>query len=244
MALGCTPFKTSTMTRHTDTSDYKLSVAAPAGRQDFKDSCKKLFSNEDEAVMIAMMAVYWLASEDLPLNKYESMIQFLKNVGESKLENLRVNDHVHYESYYSAKEILIAINDEIEAEIDEKIAKSPFVTILADESTDISNHKKMTINARIVDPNTNVPKTVFLRDLSYTDGSGEGLAGVIIDEMSKHNIANHKLIGFGSDGATVMSGSDKGVKGRLMETNPHLIHVHCMAHCLALCTSQAADGIS
>ena len=43
MALGCTTFKTSTMTRHEDTSDHKLSVAAPAGRQDFKGLLQKTF---------------------------------------------------------------------------------------------------------------------------------------------------------------------------------------------------------
>ena len=57
----------------------------------------------------------------------------------------------------------------------------------------------------------------------------------------KWKIPHNKLIAFGSDGASVMSGSDKGVKGRLLELNPHLIHIHCMAHRLALSTSRAAD---
>lgn len=171
------------------------------------------------------------------------MINFLKKVGVTKLENLKFNDRINYESYYSATEILDAIDLEIESEIDEKISKSPNVTILADESTDISNNKKITINARIINPETSIPETVFLRDKSYSDGTGEGLTSVITEEMAKHNITNDKLIGFGSDGATVMSGSDKGVKGRLMELNPHMIHIHCMAHRLALCTSQAAEGV-
>ncbi|XP_071138553.1 zinc finger protein 862-like [Mytilus edulis] len=140
------------------------------------------------------------------------------------------------------EEILDAIDLEIESEIDEKISKSPYVTILADESTDISNNKKITINARIINPETSIPETVFLRNKSYSDGTGEGLTSVITEEMAKHNITNDKLIGFGSDGATVMSGSDKGVKGRLMELNPHMIHIHCMAHRLDFCTSQAAEG--
>lgn len=40
-----------------------------------------------------------------------------------------------------------------------------------------------------------------------------------------------------------MTGLDKGVYGRLKQLNPHLIQVHYMAHCLALCTSQAASSI-
>lgn len=51
------------------------------------------------------------------------------------------------------------------------------------------------------------------------------------------------MIGFGSDGANVMSGEGKGVHGRLKEQNAHMVHIHCMAHRLALCTSQAANDI-
>ena len=47
------------------------------------------------------------------------------------------------------------------------------------------------------------------------------------------------MIGFGSDGANVMSGEGKGVHRRLKEQNAHMVHIHCMA----LCTSQAANDI-
>lgn len=40
-----------------------------------------------------------------------------------------------------------------------------------------------------------------------------------------------------------MSGHDKGVKGMLMRLQPILIHVHIMAHRLALCSSQAANAV-
>ena len=121
--------------------------------------------------------------------------------------------------------------------------KSPFITILADESTDLANKKRMTLNARIVDPETSKLETIFLSDIEYCDGTGFGLAEVIFQEMSKRNISTSKLIGFGSDGASVMTGGDKGVRGALLRKQPHLIHVHCMAHRLALCTSQAADSV-
>jgi len=41
----------------------------------------------------------------------------------------------------------------------------------------------MTINARIINPDTSVPETVFLRDIKHSDGSGGGLTAVIKDEM-------------------------------------------------------------
>ena len=51
------------------------------------------------------------------------------------------------------------------------------------------------------------------------------------------------MIGFGSNGASVMTGENKGVKGRLKEQNAHMVDIHCMAHRLALSTSQAAIDI-
>lgn len=101
----------------------------------------------------------------------------------------------------------------------------------------------MTIHSRIVDPATSVPEKVYLRDVEYEDGTGEGLASEIMKETEKRNIPLSKMVGFGSDGAQVMSGNNKGVKGRLQEQNGHLVHIHCMAHRLALCTSQAANKI-
>lgn len=46
-------------------------------------------------------------------------------------------------------------------------------------------------------------------------------------------------MGFGSDGATAMTGKDKGCTGRLLLKNPMMINYHC----LALVISQAANNV-
>ena len=192
--------------------------------------------------MKAMKAVYWMASENLPMTKDESMMQLLKDLG-VPIACLQVSERVDYKSYYTDNEILSAISGQIDAEVSERIERSPFVIILADESTDIANKKRTTMHARIVDPKTSVAETVYLRDVEYEDGTGEGLAQEILNEAQKRKIPPTKMIGFGSDGANVMSGEGKGVHGRLKEQNAHMVHIHCMAHRLALCTSQAANYI-
>lgn len=100
----------------------------------------------------------------------------------------------------------------------------------------------MTVHARIIDPKTSVAEMIYLRDVKYEDGTG-GLAQEILNKALKSKIPPSKMIGFGSDGATVMTGENKGVKGRLKEQKAHMVHIHCMAHRLALCTSQAANDI-
>lgn len=48
---------------------------------------------------------------------------------------------------------------------------------------------------------------------------------------------------FGSDAASIMTGRVGGVSTLLKKGNPFLINIHCMAHCLALCTSHAANNV-
>lgn len=56
-----------------------------------------------------------------------------------------------------------------------------------------------------------------MSDHEYSDGTGVGLINVILKKTSSRQISITKLVGFGSsDGASMMSGGGKGVKGVLM----------------------------
>ena len=61
--------------------------------------------------------------------------------------------------------------------------------------------------------------------------------------MSELDVPLTKVMSMGSDGAAVMTGRNKGCKGILLRSNPHMVNVHCVAHSLALCTFQAAEAI-
>ena len=240
---GCETFKTSSFTRHENSTDHQDCIKGIELRKDMHVAMSNAMSERNVAVMKAMQTVHWLAVENIALSKYESMMGFLQNIGVSGLKQLETGERVDYQSYYSANEFLEAISDFLDKKTTEKIQKSPVVTVFADESTDIANKKRMTLLARIIETENCKPLTIFLRDVEYDSGSGEGLTYEIIRELRLRNIPMQSVLGFGSDGASVMTGLDKGVSGRLKELNPHMINIHCMAHRLALCTAQAADGI-
>ncbi|KAL3879846.1 hypothetical protein ACJMK2_032125 [Sinanodonta woodiana] len=61
--------------------------------------------------------------------------------------------------------------------------------------------------------------------------------------MSERGVPISKVMSFGSDGASAMMGKEKGVAAILRRENPHMHNVHCVAHRLALCTSQVAEKI-
>ena len=103
------------------------------------------------------------------------------------------------------EEILSAISTQIDEEVDARIERSPFVTMLADESTCTYIANTLTVYVRIIDPKTSVAETIYSRDVEYEDGTVEGLAQEILNEAPKRKIPPSKMIGFGSDGARVMT---------------------------------------
>ena len=52
-----------------------------------------------------------------------------------------------------------------------------------------------------------------------------------------------KIVSMESDCASVMTGKKSGVGVRLREKSPRLVQIHCVAHCLALCASQACIDV-
>ena len=113
------------------------------------------------------------------------------------------------------------------------------------KSTDLTVDKKLVLYSSMLDPVSFLPTTKFLTTihLSVSDATGHGIAIEILYLESK-NINIDKLCGFGSDCASVMTGRKTGVTGKLLEHNPAIINIHCMAHRLALCTSQAAKCLT
>lgn len=61
--------------------------------------------------------------------------------------------------------------------------------------------------------------------------------------LDKCSIPLSCLVGFGSDGASVMTGKHSGVAARIKAKQTILTSTHCIAHCLALATGQAGDKV-
>ena len=120
---------------------------------------------------------------------------------------------------------------------------SPAVTVLADESTDIAVNKRLVLYAQVSDPQTMKVSTEYVTNVKLTEGTGVAIANEIYTQLSLRGVPPGKIMGLGSDGASVMTGKGKGVTGIMLRKNPHLQNVHCVAHRLALCTSQAAENL-
>ena len=124
-----------------------------------------------------------------------------------------------------------AISDHFTEEINKKLASASVITLLGDESTDVATHKKLAIWARVF----------FLCDFFLQKDDGGTIVEAIKKELSDRGVPISKVMGLGTDGATIMTGKNSGVTGLLLRENRLLINVHCLAHRVALITSQAAQ---
>ena len=138
-------------------------------------------------------------------------MDFLHDLGVEDLAILNQKD-LTYDSAYSATEILSCLADVAENEPQQNLDKSPYVTVLADESTDITNHKRLVIYAQTCDIKTMDPKTHFVTNIECLDATGQGIAYSIIEEFGKRDVTPKRIMSFGSDGAKVMTGTNKGME--------------------------------
>ena len=76
--------------------------------------------------------------------------------------------------------------------------------------------------------------------IETTDTTGEALAAILKDLMTRMQLHLENCRGQAYDGAANMAGKIKGVAARLQRENPAALHVHCLAHCTNLALQEAS----
>lgn len=199
----------------------------------------------DKSIESAMINVFWMAKEDIPIKKYSSMCNFLKVQECQKIQDLSVGDNATYTSRSSGEEFQACVAEAIHSDIIEKIKNADMFSVLVDESTDISISKQMVVYVRVVDPEFN-PHTYFLENITIDNPKSD--AAVLFQAIEKcigdKGLNINQVKGFGSDGASVMVGRHSGVATRVKHKSPHCVSIHCMAHRFNLATCQASKNIT
>lgn len=244
--MKCRNFQNSCLSRHAGLTEHQILIDAPALRNDLRIVNEKRESKEEQAMKIVFRCLHFLITEDMALVKFKPLVHFLHKLAKdgfdlNDLKVLKMSDF-GYESSYTSSEILACMADVVEDNLKTDLDESEVVTVLADESTDISNHKRLVVYAQLITPDM-TPKTKFIANVECGDATGSGIAKSIMNELNKRGVPNEKIMSLGSDGASVMTGKTNGCAAIMRRENPHMSNIHCVAHKLALCTSQAAESI-
>ena len=87
-------------------------------RDTFSNTQCHALREQSQAILRAMRALYWLAKEDVTTVKYDSLLNFLDEVGLESVKNLRVGGNATYHSHQSAEGMQDAIATVLKSNID------------------------------------------------------------------------------------------------------------------------------
>jgi len=143
---------------------------------------------------------------------------------------------LHSDTVIDIQKSLVTV---IDNSLDVELKNCLFFSILCDESTDLSVNKNLIVYIRYV-CNGKV-QTKLLGNVKITDGTANMITTELLQVLKKRHLDVSRMVGFGSDGASVMTGRLNGVGVMLQKQAHHMIQIHCMAHRLALVCVDAAN---
>ncbi|KAL1261110.1 hypothetical protein QQF64_008937, partial [Cirrhinus molitorella] len=141
-------------------------------------------------------------------------------------------------------ELLDCMLSVVREHIIKEAQSSDFLSIQADETTDVATQCQLVLVLRYIDAKSNIQESFFafipLHSAtadSISTALKEHLA-VIIPEDQKS-----KLLSQACDGASVMRGATAGVQRKIQDVYPNAHYIHCYAHQLNLIMQQATSHI-
>lgn len=250
----CTRIRRESLAEHEKTDLHKKSVQKALQATDFVtagvgqiEKTFSLVSNlQRDAFIGALKTMYFLIKNELShTTLYEKLLEHAKLMGCKYLENLNVAKNANYTSERIMQELAEVLSSQIRNITIRKIADSPFISILCDETTDITVLKQLILYIKFLDVKNKKSDVRFLSITPIPNGTAVTIFDTIKSEILKYNIDKKKIVGLGSDGAAVMIGEHNGVAKLLRdETHGLLLNCHCISHRLALASAQAANDVA
>ncbi|XP_066940948.1 zinc finger MYM-type protein 1-like [Macrobrachium rosenbergii] len=129
-------------------------------------------------------------------------------------------------------EILNIASDLILKDISKAVGKTGKFSIIVDETTDVSNKEQVSVCLRCI--HNGQPAETFVGFHEVKSAKGKALFQLVLDVLHKMELRIEDVVGQYYDGASNMSGKEKGVAIRVQEVAPKAIYVHCYEHLLNL----------
>lgn len=138
-------------------------------------------------------------------------------------------------------ELIELISKKLKNTIEHELSVTDFVSVQADETTDVSCMAQLSIIVRYVFNNEIKERFIGFFDVSDKKNA-QGLSSVILSNLEALSI-KEKLVSQTYDGASVMSGERGGVQALIKKVCPEALFIHCYAHQLNLVLLYGASHI-
>lgn len=138
-----------------------------------------------------------------------------------------------YTSHENQNEMLEIMAHHVLRKILGCMQQSPFLAIMVDETTDVSNKEQLTVVMRWIDENFDVFEE-FLGMYSLQSTSTQSIVSAITDTLVCFQIPMTKIWGQCYDGCSTMAGARGGVAAKIQQIEPRAVFTHCYGHALNL----------
>ncbi|KAJ3582095.1 hypothetical protein NHX12_015889 [Muraenolepis orangiensis] len=210
----------------TANKDILLNMNASSQESVFKSTAK------------VFMTAYYVAKNNKPFTDFESLID-LQHANSADLGRVLHSKTV-------CVDIIENVSSQMKKELLKKIIETKSkITVLADESTSVG-HKSTLIVFLKASVDGDMEPIAFPLDLVELDSMSaahikEQIMGCLLKNGFTVELLREILIGFFSDGASVMLGVMSGVGKLLQDDFQGIILWHCLNHRLELAVDQALD---
>ncbi|OQR85442.1 hypothetical protein ACHHYP_11820 [Achlya hypogyna] len=189
----------------------------------------------------ALRLAYFLAKFRLPYELMPELAQVVRGSIELYVSETAfgraAGAYATYTTNTSAGEMVAVCRTSVLAATLAAVRLAKYFSVMVDESTDIASSKNLIMMLRFVHGATVATRMLALVELA--DGTAKTIVDVILATLEKHDLDIANLVGFASDGASVMIGRIKGVATWLEKLAPRVVASHCCAHRLSLATEDA-----
>eukprot|EP00117_Sycon_ciliatum_P024343 scpid22006/ scgid20446/ SCAN domain-containing protein 3; Protein ZNF452 len=201
----------------------------------------KATSAKDQAVLKLLKALYWLSKENIAMDKWHGMTNELYDVLGVDVSAARRARDALYTSTVARDEFLEALHGVLLQRVKAKVAQCTFMSVVADESTDVSNVSQLVLHLRLVkDGDVDV---LFGGIVPLLEGCSANNLVTAIKNWAREAGVDLAKCHLGSDGASTFAGRINGVAAQLQREYPLMKWIHCVAHREALAASDAISQV-
>ncbi|MCO5613014.1 hypothetical protein L7F22_067287 [Adiantum nelumboides] len=192
----------------------KLTMLAKLPQRVIEKHVELMVDSEKNRIVTVMQVLWDKVVSDGSIESFEHACKFHVFMGTPQMPLL--NEYSSYTNANTGKEFLKAMHQVYWERLRDDICKSPYFSIMVDESMDRQYEKHLIMYIMYLKDGGFGPcVTRFVRLVRIKDGKAQSMFDAIMELFADMKLDKKKLVGFASDGASSMVGIHEGLVTKL-----------------------------
>ncbi|XP_068023059.1 uncharacterized protein C17orf113-like isoform X1 [Melanerpes formicivorus] len=192
------------------------------------------------AKVAALTTAYWMAKEEIPEEKFSSLLDLQKF---NLCQALLAPEHSDLHQPGSVGEMQAAIAKVLHSEDRHRIKASPFVGLVVEETVDVLQRRSLALFTTTVCPCSGQTRAAFLGSFELPAGEASTVAGKVGEVVQSFGIPTVKITWLSANSASLLAEWPSPAGTVLGTLCPLLTELHCLAQGSSLLPAQGAASI-